>query len=214
MVESEAGRCALQLGLERWTGAAAGRGRPGPGKRAGWCGPRGPRGHRWLDGRLCKPLPLANPPACSLAHWAAAPRPPRPTHSLALFETGSALLTVTCCRLPGWRSEVSRRSGSSPRSPPASSRVLESTLREQGGHLVQVRAGAGRRGVVALRDFLYRLSLPLCLPSSRSPYHFVTTAQVYGTGLEGGQRGLGTSGCSPRLALSRLGCPATVWAAS
>lgn len=145
VVESEAGRCALQLGLERWTGAAAGRGRPGPGKQAGWCGPRGPRGHRWLDGRLCKPLPLASPPACSLAHWAAAPRPPQPTHSLALFETGSALLTVTCCRLPGWRSEVSRRSGSSPRSPPASSRVLESTLREQGGHLVQVR-GPGREG--------------------------------------------------------------------
>lgn len=67
-------------------------------------------------------------------------------HTLSLFfETGSALLTVTCCRLPGWRSEVSRRSGSSPRSPPASSRVLESTLREQGGHLVQVR-GPGREG--------------------------------------------------------------------
>lgn len=39
------------------------------------------------------------------------------------FQTGSARLTVTCRRVPGWRSEVSVAAGSSLRSPPPRSRV-------------------------------------------------------------------------------------------
>lgn len=61
------------------------------------------------------------------------------------FQTGSARLTVTCRRVPGWRSEVSVAAGSSLRSPPPpEAESPENALREQGGRLVQVRVvGSG-----------------------------------------------------------------------
>lgn len=107
-----AGRCVLQLGLDL---RPAGGGRIGASEPGG----RGPR--RAIAGWMAACASASRCPSlarsirgCWLFHG-----PSANTLSLALFETGSALLTATCCRLPGWRSEVSRRSGSSPRSLPA-----------------------------------------------------------------------------------------------
>ncbi|KAK2496882.1 hypothetical protein MC885_020713, partial [Smutsia gigantea] len=83
---------------------------------------------------------------------------------LARCPEGSARLSVTCCRVPGWRSEVS-----APPPVPACgarrSRVPESALREQGGRLVQVR-GAGRRAVTGRRR---AASLSRCAPRCLLP---------------------------------------------
>ncbi|KAI5243527.1 C-Type Lectin Domain Family 4 Member D [Manis pentadactyla] len=65
-----------------------------------------------------------------------APPPPRRVPVQPPPAAGSARLSVTCCRVPGWRSEVS-----APPPVPACgarrSRVPESALRKQGGRLVQ-----------------------------------------------------------------------------
>lgn len=128
-------------GCERAGGQAAGRGRPGP--------PELPRGRPVR--RVAARGESARGPAGGGGGGKAARSPlgargrrvPRQHAALALlsrFQTGSARLSVTCCRVPGWRSEVS-----APPPVPACgarrSRVPESALRKQGGRLVQVRGG-------------------------------------------------------------------------
>lgn len=149
---------------------------------------------------------------------------------------GSARLSVTCCPVPGWRSEVlPRRRGSSLRSPPEAESP-ESALREQGDRLVQVRGPGqggdpvGKRragpaapaapaaleslwaGTAAALGWIFLIAYPTIAFSSKGfcLNSVAAAAQVCHMGwmaLGIAEPEPGPAGRYPRQALSRLGCP-------
>lgn len=155
------GRRQGEAGPRAATSRAAGvAGRP-PGER--WV-PRTVRGgRRWL----CNPQPPRPPssPACV---------PPSAWPALGslsvflspVFQTGSAGLSVTCRRVPGWKSEVAPVPARGPRRKPVPGE--ESALREQGGRLVQVRGwvASPRAGRWAVTQSLSGSAAPALQPHS------------------------------------------------
>lgn len=146
-----------------------------------------------------------------------------------VFQTGSAGLSVTCRRVPGWKSEVAPVAARGARRKPVPGE--ESALREQGGRLVQVRGWvasprAGRWAVtqsVIQRICSSRAAASLAVPflgcaplAAFCPGRSLQTLWLcYPGALDPGDKARGSTRrprdlprflTHPRQELSRLGC--------
>lgn len=237
------GQCGVDLGSAgRGTQAGAGNGRaasaprarrPAGGGRAAGRPPRGPpgwrvarRGECWgpptVRGgrqRLCNPQPPRppSPPACLPPCLRSAGARISLVLSLpCVFHTGSARPSVTCCRVPGWRSEAPAASRRSQLSEPASSQSPE--RRAPWGCRVaawsRCEAGSWARGLGAGLS-LSRSAAPCC---SLTRVHFLHCAPLAACFLGGSlqtlwlccRRGAMDTGVNARGSTRRPGtCPAS-----